>query len=191
MLPKIVIAVLAASSAALVSANEKAAHNHEKYAPEMFKDGAYKTEILTKEDHYVSEKGPIVVMERADHYPEVVYREDFVEVPYTLKGPKYEGHIKFPSEYAKYETKSDGPHLPEMKPRQIFSPIYEKQFVCPKYEKIVVVKVPAKCVCEPIEVKPKIVKAPEFKELPHEYKEDVYAKEVMHGKDAHYGGKGY
>ncbi|TPX40056.1 hypothetical protein SeMB42_g05197 [Synchytrium endobioticum] len=163
MLSKAVVALLAASSAALVSADLKfGGYSGEKYAADTYKDGAYNTEYMVKNDGYVSDKAPGIVYDKVDYRPE--YKEGVVEVPYKMKGPRYEGHIKFPSEYAKYETKSEGPYVPEMKQSKIYAPVYEKQFVCPKHEKMVVVKVPAKCACEPIEVKPKIVKAPEFKE---------------------------
>ena len=59
-------------------------------------------------------------------------------------------------------------------------------------EKVVIVKVPAKCACGSIEVKPKIVKAPEFKELPYESKvvKEEFVKESIYGKEG-YGKEGY
>ncbi|TPX33553.1 hypothetical protein SeMB42_g07453 [Synchytrium endobioticum] len=172
MLSKVFVALLAASSAALAAAEKGGSYNYEKQVPEGYRDDAYATK-----------DGPVVVMENFDYYPEVM--EDYVNVPYQLKGPKYEGHIEFLSESATYETNSDGPYLPEMKPKAIYSPIFEKQFVCPKYEKMIVVKVPAKCACQPIEIKPNIVKAPEFKE----HTKDVYSQEGPYGETNAYCGK--
>ncbi|TPX33560.1 hypothetical protein SeMB42_g02845 [Synchytrium endobioticum] len=170
MLSKVVLALFVASSA--VSASIGGDHG--------YKDGQYKNEMLVKEDSYVSDKGPRVYYDK-DYDYDTEEKEDLVKVPYKLKGPKYDGHIRFPAEYAKYETRSEGPHVPETKQKRIEGYVMEKPFVCPKYEKMVVVRVPAKCECESVEVMPKIVKAPEYKELPYDvkdYKEDGYG---MHG----------
>lgn len=104
--------------------------------------------------------------------------------------------------------------VPEIKPIKIYAEVFEKNFgkypcgygipefknhqassnliVCPKFEKVVIVKVPAKCACGSIEVKPKIVKAPEFKELPYESKvvKEEFVKESIYGKEG-YGKEGY
>jgi hypothetical protein len=118
-------------------------------------------EVLEKEDTFKSMKYPEVV------YPKVAQREEFseghLEVKYLEKyPPKPQGAIIFPSEFAEYETKSEGPHVPLFRPRKVYADVYEKQFVCPKFEKIVYVTIPGKCACEPINVHPKIIKAPKL-----------------------------
>ncbi|TPX32621.1 hypothetical protein SmJEL517_g04291 [Synchytrium microbalum] len=116
-------------------------------------------EVLEKEAAFKSMKYPEVV------YPKVAQKEEFsdghLEVKYLEKyPPQPQGAIIFPSEYAKYETHSEGPHVPHFKPRKIYADVFEKQFVCPKFEKVVYVTIPGKCTCEPINVHPKVIKAP-------------------------------
>jgi hypothetical protein len=131
-------------------------------------------DVLEKEDAFKSMKYPEVI------YPKIAQREEFSEghldVKYLEKyPPKPQGAIIFPSEYAKYETKSEGPHVPLFKPRKIYADVFEKQFVCPKFEKVVYVTIPGKCTCEPINVHPKIIKAPKL--IHGDY----------HGHDDHFG----
>jgi hypothetical protein len=118
-------------------------------------------DVLEKEAAFKSMKYPEVF------YPKVAQREEFSEghldVKYLEKyPPKPQGAIIFPSEFAKYETTSEGPFVPLFKPRKIYADVFEKQFVCPKFEKVVYVTIPGKCACEPINVHPKIIKAPKL-----------------------------
>ncbi|TPX43429.1 hypothetical protein SeMB42_g04356 [Synchytrium endobioticum] len=183
MLSKLVISILAASAAALpADPNFKQDSQDQNdvigletrlyvdtYAPTylMKKDGysmdGESTESVVATDAFKSTDAPVSVYDDMPYYtPEV--EERVVKVEYLLKEPKPEGELRFPCEYAKYETRSEGPHVPEFKPRTIYAEVMEKEFVCPKYEKIIVVKVPAKCVCAPIEVNPKIMPAPQLKQ---------------------------
>jgi len=119
--------------------------------------------------------------------PEVIYpphkgfydvKEDFMDVKYLKKfPPKPEGVLVFPDTFAKYEAKSEGPFVPHFKPKKIFAEVFEKQFVCPKFNKVVIVKIPGKCACETIEVTPKVVKAPRLPEV--EEREEVFVEKKI------------
>ncbi|TPX33968.1 hypothetical protein SeLEV6574_g08323 [Synchytrium endobioticum] len=74
MLSKVVVALLAASSAALVSADLKfGGYSGEKYAADTYKDGTYNAEYMVKNDGYVSDKAPGIVYDNVDYRPECAY----------------------------------------------------------------------------------------------------------------------
>ncbi|TPX33623.1 hypothetical protein SmJEL517_g03574 [Synchytrium microbalum] len=189
MLSKILITLLAASTAlASPDLYGKGYYENDFYGKGVYHDGYYKSPKVFEKDVLVEKKifpeerveiyGPLIDVLKTEaefksmKYPAVVYpkvaqKEEFYEehldVTYLEKyPPKPQGTILFPSEYAKYETKSEGPFVPLFKTRKVYADVFEKQFVCPKFEKTIYIRIPGKCACDPVSIHPKLLRATEY-----------------------------